>query len=128
AFEVVIAPVQRLPRLPKIAEIFLDDLLHKLVNRRASALRSESVEPLFRLGGKVYLHSTQDTANWGSKQDFRRGCGENGPERHGGTGPHVFYSLFRHIDRSSNLPFDLPPNPQNPNPPGTLVPGGHPKN
>jgi hypothetical protein len=50
-FEIVIAPVQRLPRLRKIAEIFLDDILHKLVNRGASALRGESVEPLFRLGG-----------------------------------------------------------------------------
>jgi hypothetical protein len=55
AFEIVIAPVERFPRLHKVAEVFLDDILHKLVGGAASALRGEVFELLFSLGRAALL-------------------------------------------------------------------------
>lgn len=63
ACEIVRAPVERFPRLCKIAEVFLDDILKKLVNVSAFALRGEVFELLFRLGGEVYFHAFQVTRN-----------------------------------------------------------------
>ena len=55
----------------KIAEIYLDDILHKFVSRRVSALRSEGIELLFRFGSKVYFRAFEDRAKAGFGQAIR---------------------------------------------------------
>jgi hypothetical protein len=54
--EIVIALVERFSGLRKVAEVFLDHVSHKLIDNSCSTLRSEVLEFLFCLGGKVYFH------------------------------------------------------------------------
>jgi hypothetical protein len=65
ALQIVIAPVERFPRLRKIAEVFLDDTPHKICGS-ASALHGEVLELLFGLGGEVYFHALKIRQNWPS--------------------------------------------------------------
>ena len=66
--EVVIAAVEHFTRLRKLNEVSLYDILHKLIGGSASALRGEVLELLFRLGGKMYFHGSQNTGKPGVRQ------------------------------------------------------------
>ncbi|MGC2661495.1 MAG: hypothetical protein WA324_26375 [Bryobacteraceae bacterium] len=80
AFQVVIAAVEHVAHIGKLIEIALDNILHKLVRRRAPVLYGEVFELLFRLGVEVDFHALQDTGKpplrqglaqvWGAREPF----------------------------------------------------------